>query len=288
MATLAVSRPDDDVLIGRRSAPFLKWAGGKRQLLPELLKEAPRTISTYYEPFVGGGALFFALAARGRFRRAVLADCNQDLIDCYQAIKSDVKGVISALGGLAVGPDEFYELRAQNPTELDPSRRAARTIYLNKVGFNGLYRVNSRGQFNVPYGRHNNPLVCDVPRLQAAAAALKNVKLCCQDFAKTVATAKPADFVYFDPPYVPVSATAYFTAYARSPFGPSEQGRLAQVLRQLRERKVPALLSNSDCAATRGLYDGLEMRSVDVRRAINSVATRRGSVKEILVKSFSF
>ena len=288
MATLAVPQDGGDALAPRQAAPFLKWAGGKRQLLPELLKDAPAKISTYYEPFVGGGALFFALAARGRFRRAVLADCNQDLIDCYQAIQSDVKGVIAALRGLSVGSDEYYELRAQSPAKLDPAERAARTIYLNKVGFNGLYRVNSRGLFNVPYGRHKNPVVCDVPRLLAAASALRKVKLLRQDFEQTVATAKPADFVYFDPPYVPVSATAYFTAYAESPFGPTEQGRLAQVLRRLRERKVPALLSNSDCSMTRDLYDGLELRSVAVRRNINSVATKRGPVKEVLVKSFPY
>jgi len=277
---------------GRRTGdglgPFLKWAGGKRQLLPELLKEAPQKIDTYYEPFVGGGALFCALAAGGRFRHAVLADCNQDLIDCYQAIKSNVDGVIAALREQAVGPDEYYQMRARVPTELDPPMRAARTIYLNKVGFNGLYRVNSRGLFNVPFGRHKNPRVCDEPRLRAAAAALRRVKLVCGDFADTVASATSKDFVYFDPPYVPVSDTSYFTAYANSPFGPGQQLRLAGMLRVLAARRVPTLLSNSDCPTTRELYHELAIRSVDVRRAINSVATRRGPVKELLVKSFAF
>jgi DNA adenine methylase len=269
-------------------SPFLKWAGGKRQLLPDLLDEAPAKIDTYFEPFVGGGALFFALAAEGRFRRAVLADCNQDLIDCYQAIKAGVASVIAVLRTLKVGEDEYYAMRALQPAKLEPAMRAARTIYLNKVGFNGLYRVNSRGQFNVPFGRHQNPQICDEPRLRFAAKALKAVKLECGDFAATVAKASPKDFVYFDPPYVPVSDTSYFTAYADSPFGMDQQDRLARLLRDLGQRRVPALLSNSDCAATQALYKGLWIRQVEVRRTINSVATRRGPVGELLVKSFAF
>ena len=288
---LSAARPDQEVA-GPESesapAPFLKWAGGKRQLLPELLKEVPEQFDTYYEPFVGGGALFFALAAAGRFRRAVLADCNPDLIACYGAIKSDVDGVIAALRPLPVSSDEYYEIRARDPKGMSPAERAARTIYLNKVGFNGLYRVNSRGQFNVPYGRHKNLQVCNEPRLRAAARVLRDVTLDCGDFAEAVASARPQDFVYFDPPYVPVSSTAFFTAYAESPFGPTEQARLAGVLRELGKRRVPALLSNSDCPTTRSLYRGLRPRKVEVRRNINSVAARRGPVGELLVKSFSF
>ena len=267
--------------------PFLKWAGGKRQLLPELLKEAPRQIDTYYEPFIGGGALFFALAAEGRFRRAVLADCNQDLISCYQALQHDVNQVIAALLRMSISEEEYYKVRATDPATLEPSERAARTIYLNKVGYNGLYRVNSRGLFNVPFGHHRKPVICDQPRLQVAAAALQGVELVCRDFAETVSDAQARDFVYFDPPYVPVSVTSSFTAYADR-FGLAEQERLANMLRTLGEREVPALLSNSDCPATRDLYRGLRPRSVQVRRAINSVASRRGPVSELLVKSFRF
>jgi DNA adenine methylase len=268
--------------------PFLKWAGGKRQLLPDLMGEIPGEIDTYYEPFVGGGALFFALAAGKRFRRAVLSDCNQDLIDCYRAIQSDVEAVIANLRAQAVGEEEYYAMRARVPADLELPMRAARTIYLNKTGFNGLYRVNSRGGFNVPFGRYTKPAVCDEPRLRAAAGVLKRVKLVCQDFAQTVATATSRDFVYFDPPYVPVSETAKFTAYAHSPFGPDQQQRLTGVLRELGARRVPALLSNSDCPTTRELYSGLPLRSVDVRRSINSDATRRGPVGELIVKSFAF
>jgi DNA adenine methylase len=272
----------------RLPAPFLKWAGGKRQLVPQLLACAPAKIDTYYEPFVGGGALFFALYAERRFQRAVLADGNEDLIACYQAIKDDVEAVVAILKSEVRSEEEYYRLRGTDPATLNPAERAARIIYLNKVGFNGLYRVNSRGKFNVPFGRHLNPTICDEPRLRAASAALQNVKLVCQDFAKTVADATPRDFVYFDPPYVPLSATALFTAYARSPFGPAEQSRLAETLRSLGERKIPALLSNSDCPTTRKIYRGLRPRAVQVRRSINSVGTRRGPVGELLVKSFDF
>jgi DNA adenine methylase len=269
-------------------APFLKWAGGKRQLLPLLLRAAPASIETYYEPFIGGGALFFALYAEKRFRRAVLADQNEELIRCYQALKDDVEEVIRELQRLPHDEKEYYRIRAASPAAMSASERAARTIYLNKVGFNGLYRVNSRGQFNVPFGRYVRPNICDEPRLRAAAIALQDVALHCQDFALTTAPARSGDFVYFDPPYVPLSATSSFTAYGEVPFGPDEQGRLASTLRALGERQVAALLSNSDCVSTRDLYRGLRPRKVEVRRSINSVATRRGSVGELLVKSFPF
>jgi DNA adenine methylase len=288
---LSPARPDGDeeLDVGESApAPFLKWAGGKRQILAELLKETPDGIDTYYEPFVGGGALFFALASAGRFRRAVLADCNPDLIDCYLAIKTDVDAVITALRRLPIDRDQYYEIRAIDPATLDLAARAARTIYLNKVGFNGLYRVNSRGQFNVPYGKYNNPTICNERRLRADARVLRDVTLECRDFSESVAPAGPGDFVYFDPPYVPLSSTASFTAYAKSPFGPVEQARLAAVLRALGQRQVPALLSNSFCPTTRALYRGLRPRSVQVRRSINSVGDKRGPVKELLVKSFSF
>jgi DNA adenine methylase len=279
-----------------RPAPFLKWAGGKRQILPRLLKVAPRDIATYYEPFVGGGALFFALADRGLFRRAVLGDQNQELIVCYRALQADVDGVIRELRKLRASKDEYYRVRDIEPGGLAPAVRAARTIYLNKVGFNGLYRVNSRGKFNVPMGRSKRPNFCDEGRLKAVHEALNrtDVQLLHGDFDATVQDAGEDDFVYFDPPYVPLSATSNFTAYAQNRFGPDEQHRLAATLHRLGQRRVPALLSNSDCRETRQLYrsfgfKGVKMvQTVQVRRAINSVATRRGPVGEILVKSFQF
>jgi DNA adenine methylase len=269
-------------------SPFLKWAGGKRQLLETILDVVPRKFDTYYEPFVGGGAVFFALAAQRRFERAVLADANHELIVCYEALQKDVDGVIAALRHHRNEHDHYYETRALDPETLSPAARAARLIYLNRCGFNGLYRVNSRGRFNVPFGRYLRPAICDELRLRAAAAALRDVKLACQDFDKTLARAKPGDFVYLDPPYVPVSRTSHFTQYARDDFGPADQERLAATLRKLGERGVRALLSNSDCAVTRELYRGQPYDSVLARRAINSVTSGRGPVGELLVRSFAF
>jgi DNA adenine methylase len=269
----------------RAPAPFLKWAGGKRQLVSRILGRSPDQIETYYEPFVGGGAVFFALAAEGRFKHAVLGDANEELILCYRAIQADVEGVIRALRRHRYDRDYYYRLRERDPAAMDPSARAARLIYLNRCGYNGLYRVNRSGRFNVPFGRYVNPVICDVAKLRAAHEALQRATVVFQDFEKTMRRAKPGDFVYLDPPYVPLSPTSSFTAYAKTPFGPLEQERLARALRALGERGVYGLLSNSDCAPTRALYDGLAHERVPVRRAINSVASGRGAVGELLVLS---
>lgn len=270
-------------------SPFLKWAGGKRQLLTRILHAVPRTMGTYYEPFVGGGAVFFGLVAAGhRFDRAVLGDANDELIRCYKAIQRNVAGVIAALRPHKYDRDHYYEVRAWEAASLPDAARAARLIYLNRCGYNGLYRVNRSGLFNVPFGRYKDPVICDAPKLRAVAKALKDVQLVHGDFEKTLRGAKEGDFVYLDPPYVPLSATSSFTAYAKTPFDETAQARLAEKLRELGGRKVRALLSNSDCRETRKLYEPLPFDKVPVRRAINSVATGRGTVGELLVKSFHY
>ncbi|HXI57622.1 MAG TPA: Dam family site-specific DNA-(adenine-N6)-methyltransferase [Polyangia bacterium] len=256
--------------------------------MPAIMKVVPSAIDTYYEPFVGGGAVFFALAAAGRFRRAVLADANQELILCYVAVRDEVDQVIDALVRYRYDKDAFYAARAVDPESLTLPARAARLIYLNRAGYNGLYRVNKSGLFNVPFGRHQKLVICDEPRLRAASAALKDVDIRCQDFAVSVETATSRDFVYFDPPYVPLSRTSSFTAYAQGRFGNEEQRRLAATLRHLGNNGVPALLSNSDCLTTRTLYRHLPRTKIPVRRAINSVATARGPVGELLVRSYDF
>jgi len=268
--------------------PFLKWAGGKRQLLAHIAALLPERIDTYVEPFLGGAAVFFRLAASGRFRRAVLADANPELVNCYQAIRDDVDGVIAALGEFRNNSAQYYRVRRRDPSKMSSIARAARLIYLNRCGYNGLYRVNSSGQFNVPFGRYRRPLICDVDRLRSASAALKRAKIVCGDFEKSLRDVGPDDFVYLDPPYVPLSPTASFTAYAKRNFGLSDQERLAEALRRLATRKVPALLSNSDCATTRELYRGFDIDRVPARRAINSVGHGRGPVDEILVRSFDY
>jgi DNA adenine methylase len=271
-------------------APFLKWAGGKRQLLPRILDLVPARIETYYEPFLGGGAVFFALAARRVFRRAVLADANPDLIGCYEAVRDDVEAVITALRGPRYRNERrrYYAVRALDPMTLSAPERAARIIYLNHCGYNGLYRVNSAGQFNVPFGRYHHPTICDTDKLRAAARALADVELRCGDFEPALAGLRGGDFVYLDPPYVPVSRTSSFTAYAARDFGSDDQQRLAGALRELGARRIPALLSNSACAETTRLYRALKIARVQARRAINSAGRGRGPVGEILVRSFAY
>jgi DNA adenine methylase len=273
---------------GAPPAPFLKWAGGKRQLLPRILALAPARIDTYYEPFVGGGAVFFALAAEKRFTRALLGDANPELVNCYQMVRDDVEAVIAELRKLRNTPVAYYRVRAKDPARLSNAARAARVIYLNRCGYNGLYRVNSGGQFNVPFGRYARPTICDVSRLTAASRALQqNVEIVLGDFRQMLEGCQPGanDFVYLDPPYVPLSRTSSFTAYARRAFGQEDQQRLADALGALSRNSVPAVLSNSYCRTTLQLYAGLKHQKVPARRAINSVGRSRGPVTEILVRT---
>lgn len=268
------------------AGPFLKWAGGKTQLLPELLPRLPRRIKTYYEPFIGGGALFFALAGQSRFRDAVIADANRDLVETYTVVRDEVEALIDALAEHAehaTDPDYFYEVRACDLADGAPVARAARLIFLNKTCFNGLYRVNRKGQFNVPFGRYARPRVLNAPVLRAASAALQRATIVQGDFAETTEGAGRTDAVYLDPPYVPVSDSASFTSYHRSAFGPAEQERVLTTYRGCVARGATVLLSNSDCAYTRQLYRGLNVRTVQASRAINSVGSRRGRISELLV-----
>lgn len=275
------SLPNDAVL----ARPVLKWAGGKGRLVPEILSRLPERIQTYYEPFVGSAAVFFALASHRRFRRAVLSDQNRELIDVYRALQNDVQGVIKALAPHRYDRDTYYRLRALDPNELELAERAARTIYLNKAGFNGLYRVNRSGQFNVPFGRHVNPTICDEPRLVLAATMLKSVKLEVQDFHTACRKAKHGDAVYFDPPYVPLSKTSNFTAYHHEAFDETHHQKLADLFGELVERDVSVVLSNSDTPLTRKLYNRWRPKKIMVARPINSKTTHRGNVPEILVSA---
>ena len=261
--------------------PVLKWAGGKSKLAGSICELLPQQIETYYEPFVGGAAVFFMLAKLGRFRRAVLSDSNPELINVYQALKTNVEGVIRALRRLRYSEEQYYKLRDQQPRA--SAARAARTIYLNKTGFNGLYRVNRSGQFNVPFGRHTNPTICDAQNLRLVSDCLKRVKLVVVDFEAAVREASAGDAIYFDPPYLPISPTAYFTSYDKHPFGIEQHRRLARVFADLAKRKVTAVLSNSDTPETEGLFRDWVIQHPQVPRAINSRATARGPVSELLV-----
>jgi DNA adenine methylase len=268
--------------------PILKWAGGKSRLLPKILHLLPAQVDTYYEPFAGGAAVLFSLAHARRFKRAVLSDRNKDLVDVYRAVKSKVHKLIDELQTLqqyAHDRDEYYRIRAIDPNTLDLVQRAARVIYLNRTGYNGLYRVNSAGRFNVPFGRYKNPKFCDPPRLLAAAAVLKSVRLEVADFEEMCSQAKPGDAVYFDPPYLPVSRTANFAAYHHESFSMQDHERLARAFARLEQQGVAALLSNSCTPVSKALYKEFDCRRVRVTRPINSSATGRGSVTEFLVVS---
>ena len=272
--------------------PFLKWAGGKTALLPELLQAAPEQIETYYEPFLGGGALFFALQAEGRFKRAVLSDSNRELINAYTQVRDNVDGLIRALSvhqrkyREAEDRAEYYYTIRNKKLTCDLGG-AANLIFMNKTGYNGLYRVNSKGEFNVPHGRYRNPTICDEANLRAVSGALQGVELRVADFADAPRFANRGDFVYFDPPYVPLSETAYFTSYTAKEFGSEEQGRLATTAANLAKRGSQVALSNSGHPDVMSLYSAevFELHEVQVRRAINSVGNRRGPVREYLIQS---
>ena len=262
-----------------RPRPFLKWAGGKTQLLPQILARFPNVFRRYHEPFLGGGAVFFALGPT----RATLSDVNGDLIDTYTAIRDEPEAVIEALEQHHATEEEFYRVRAQSPAKLSVAGAAARTIYLNRTCFNGLYRVNRRGEFNVPFGRYDNPTICNAENIRLASLALRGAELRCESVFALSARVQRGDLVYLDPPYDPVSSTACFTAYAKNGFGPDEQAQLAQVFAELAGRGVSVMLSNSDTPLIRELYRDFKIERVYARRAINSRADRRGHVSEVIV-----
>lgn len=292
--------------------PFLKWAGGKRQLLPQLRRFIPVEFGSYHEPFVGSGALFFDLRQRGQLahRSARLVDTNADLIGCYRALVQDVDGVIRSLTQLArrhakSPADHYYRVRDElfNParrarTAADgggsyPPELAAMFIYLNRTGFNGLYRLNSQGLFNVPAGRYSNPQICDGANLKAAARALGSpaVELVHGVYESVLGAARKGDLVYLDPPYAPLSTTSQFTSYTAGGFSDDDQRLLQQVVIELAERGCYVVLSNSTAAIIANLYEtnrsakqvGLRTYRVPAKRAINSNPTKRGDVMEFII-----
>lgn len=265
--------------------PFLKAVGGKTALLFEILTRLPAHIYTYHEPFLGGGAVFFALASQNRFEQAVLGDANQEFAHAYVELARDVDGVIRALKKHVYEEKHYYTVRAQDPRKLGPAERAARLIYLNKSCFNGLWRVNRKGEFNVPFGKYTNPTICDEENLRAVSNVLRetNTSITSLDFERVVALAKRGDSVYFDPPYVPASATANFTAYTAGGFGLKDQERLRDVAKRLIARGVCVLLSNSDTPLVRELYAGFRIEEVQAPRRVNSKGGKRGNVGEVIV-----
>lgn len=269
----------------KAATPVIKWAGGKRRLLAEILARTPETIETYYEPFCGGAAVFFALVGYKRFKKAVLNDLNKELIGTYRVIQeSTVHDLIALLKTYPHDRDFYNQLRLVPPHETEsPVHMAARFLYLNRTSYNGLYRVNKSGQFNAPFGRYDNPRICDPELLLRAQEALQGVELTSDDFDMVAARAVEGDFVYFDPPYLPLSETANFTSYTSNGFGYHDHQRLMVAMASLRDRKVRALLSNSDTPAIRTLFEGFQVDQVTAPRSINSNGAKRGNIGELLV-----
>jgi DNA adenine methylase len=285
--------------------PLLKWAGGKRQLLPTLRNFYPEKFTRYVEPFVGSGAVFFDLHAAGRIygKRVCLADSNPDLVGCYQQVRDQPDAVVTALEALADGHQHggktfYYDVRNNrfNPTRTAGGpytpELAAMFIYLNRTGYNGLFRVNRRGWFNVPVGRYANPTICNASLIRMVSAALRDpgISLECQPFETPLSQTGEGDFVYCDPPYAPLSDTARFAHYTREGFSATDQARLQEAIVAAVSRGATVVMSNSSTPETERLYQspaartaGLLMYRVAARRAINSLGNGRGPIDELII-----
>jgi DNA adenine methylase len=274
-----------------KPAPFLKWVGGKSRLLDQFSRLFPARFNRYYEPFLGGGAVFFHL----RPTSATLNDFNPNLIAAYRHIQTHLDELLVVLHELqaeyyATPPElqaqEYYRIRQRyNLLPSGSIEKSALLIFLNKTGYNGLYRESKRG-YNVPFGRYDNPAIFNEANLRAVAEALQGVELLKTSFARAVETAQAQDFVYFDPPYLPLSKTASFTSYTQNEFGSKQQTELAQLARQLAERGVLVMLSNSDTTLIRELYQDFERHEVKAGRAVNSNPDRRGKISELVITSY--
>ncbi len=297
--------------MSKEAKPFLKWAGGKGQLLSQLSEHLPRRIYeepfTYIEPFVGGGAmLFFMLQHFGNIKKVVINDVNEDLILTYQTVKADVEALIERLAELEADylaqksqearSEIFYAIRNRyNQHDGSGMERAAQLIFLNKTCFNGLYRVNGKGQFNVPFGRYANPTICNASVLRADSQLLNSAKveICQGDFSKTLSYVDGLTFAYLDPPYRPLDATSSFTAYAKGDFNDDDQRKLSEFCHQLSDRSCMWMQSNADCSAKNpedtffeDLYIEYHIHRVHAARFINANPAKRGKLTELLIKNY--
>ncbi len=283
---------DVQKLINAKPKPFVKWVGGKRQLLRqfrELGLYPPEDFNpitnTYYEPFVGGGAVFFDLLPKN----AELSDLNNELVMTYNVIKNNVDELIQSLQKHIYDKEYYLEVRAKKVEDLSDVEVASRFIFLNRTGFNGLYRVNKSGQFNVPFGRYNNPVICDEDNLRRVSDALQDVTITHHDYKNVLKTAKSGDFIYLDPPYYPINATSSFTSYTAEGFLEKEQTELRDTFIKLHKKGCFVMLSNSDTPFINELYsglDGITINKITAGRAINSKGSGRGKITEVLVTNY--
>jgi len=262
------------------ASPFLKWVGGKSQLLNELQKYIPQSYNKYIEPFVGGGALFFNLSPE----TAIINDSNEELINAYKVVRDDVGSLIELLRTYDYEKDFYYQMRAKSPQGLSGIERAARLIYLNKTCFNGLYRVNKKNEFNVPIGRYSNPTICDEDKLIAASKALQNTVIECGDYREVLTRyASRGDLVYIDPPYHPISDYSDFKRYTKEFFYKEDQVVLRDFIRQLKAKGCFVIASNSHCDFILDLYKDFDIKIVSAKRYINKIAERRNNVNEVII-----
>ncbi len=275
-----------DSALEERAKPFVKWVGGKGQLVARLRNKMPEKYSRYFEPFLGGGALFFSLMPR----KAFLSDINDELINTYEVVRDNVEGLIRELCKHRYDEEYFYQVRnwdrLEDYLELSPARRASRFIFLNKTCFNGLHRVNSKGFFNVPFGDYVNPLILDAANLRRCSAVLKSSIIRNTSYLSVEESAKTGDFVYFDPPYAPLSATSSFTSYTSSGFSSADQAQLRDLCDRLDRKGVLFMLSNSSAPLILDLYKSFNLSLVDAKRSINSKGNGRGVIKEVLVTNY--
>ncbi len=267
--------------------PFLKWAGGKRQLILQMYKYFPKNFNKYIEPFVGGGAVLFYL--KPKF--SIIIDINKELINCYNVIKDNVKELIELLKTHKNEKNYYYKIRTldrdkERFNKLSSIEKASRMIYLNRCCYNGLYRVNSKGQFNVPFGKYKNPNFCDEENLFAVSRALKDVEIIHGSFEICLEHAQEDDFVYFDPPYHPISRTSSFTSYTKENFGKDSQQKLFDVFKKLDKRGCKLILSNSYNEYIQDLYKEYKIITLGARRAINCNAEKRGNIKVLLISNY--
>jgi len=269
--------------------PVVKWVGGKRQIIDQIMKRVPKHFSTYYEPFLGGGAVLFELQPT----KAVVNDINNELINMYKVIKDNVEELIEDLKKYKNEEDDFYKVREwdrdkEKYNALDPVKKASRIIYLNKTCYNGLFRVNRAGEFNAPFGNYKNPNIVNEITLRAVNNYLNkaNITFLCTDFVKALKGIRKGSFVYLDPPYDPISDTASFTGYDKGGFDKDQQVRLKQTCDDLDRKGVKFLLSNSATDFIKDLYKDYKIEVIQAKRAINSKPDKRGEIDEVLVRNY--
>jgi DNA adenine methylase len=263
--------------------PFLKWAGGKSRLISSMLPYFPLKYNYYFEPFLGGGALFFS----GTVKRsgAILSDLNGELINAYRVVRDSPEELIEQLDLMQSQHSEVYYYTIRSRKFVEPLNQAARFIYLNKTCFNGIYRENSRGEFNVPMGSYKNPLICDQKTILEASKALFGVALFHSSFMD-ISGVESGDFVYFDPPYLPINKTSNFTGYTAHGFTIEDQIKLRDLAVALANSGVYVMLSNSDTPIVRKMYEGFNLMELQAARSVNSKGEKRGKVSELLITTY--